>query len=118
MRNSKAVEDAEAPDEVLLQDEELEKLYNATDFNQCLQSQRYNMIVFGFRTGLRPDSVMSLFVNMFRHITTEEGVEGLQVHIGTMKNLPATLGKIDSALYKQTITRASDARCVTTIGTT
>ena len=103
--------EAQADDEQLLCDEELLKLFNATDFHKVHCSQRYNLIAMGYRTGLRPDSLQQLKIDMFRFFKKDDGVEGLEMHIGSMKNLPATLDKIDSAVFKQTIVRCPDARC-------
>jgi hypothetical protein len=99
-RREKAIAEAQQPDAQLLTDAELLSLHAATNFEQMWQRQRYNMIVFGFRTGLRPSTMEILKCNMLRIRHTDDGETLMEVVIGNMKNLPPDVDKLDAGLYK------------------
>ena len=84
----------------LLTDEELLKLHAATKFDQLGQQQRYNLIVFGVRTGLRPSTIGMLKCNMLRIRHEDDGQTLMEVVVANMKNLAPHVEKLDASLYK------------------
>ena len=86
--------------EVLL-DSDLLVLYEHVDFSPLYETQRWCMLLFMFRTGLRPESLGRLLVESV--VIREENGEPmgyLEFVLGTMKNLPSKLAKCDAALFK------------------
>ena len=65
--------EAQQPAVQLLTGEELLSLHAATKFDQLGQQQRYNLIVFGVRTGLRPSTIGMLKCNMLRIRHDDDG---------------------------------------------
>ena len=94
----------------LLDDAELLLLHDNTNFKSVYENQRYNVVVIGFRTGLRPESLEYLTVNMIKFGVQEDGREFFRLHVGNMKNLPATMDHMDAAIFKQIVLAHADAR--------
>ena len=105
-----AVTEAQKDDLILLQDDELVQLFDVTNFKNVHEAQRFNVLVMGFRTGMRPDTLKRLTFDMFKCGTDAEGREWIQAHIGTMKNLPSDLEHLDAAIFKQKIFAHEDPR--------
>ena len=112
-RREKAITEAQQPDVQLLTDAELLTLHAATQFNQLLQQQRYNLIVFGFCTGLRPSTRELLKCNMLRVRHDEDGQTLMEVVIGDMKNLAPHVDKLVAGLHKLQVLQHPDPRCFT-----
>ena len=53
-------------DDDILKDEDLPKLQTATDFTKPLQVQRYNALIFAYRTGFRPEMISRLKVGSIK----------------------------------------------------
>ena len=95
----------------ILQDAELEKLYNETNFANLLESQRYNILTIGNRTGFRPESLQRMHPETFKeHPPGEDGRIYMTIVMGTMKNLPGDVSKVDAALFRQQVFPCSDKR--------
>ena len=67
------------------------------------------MLLFLFRTGLRPESLERVLVESVA-IHKEDGVCYMQFVLGTMNNLTRSLAKIDAALFKQRVVECPDTR--------
>ena len=96
--------------EVLL-DSDLLVLYEHVDFSPLYETQRWCMLLFMFRTGLRPESLGRLLVESV--VIREENGEPmgyLEFALGTMKNLPGKLAKCYPALFKQRVHPCPNAR--------
>ena len=84
-------------------EEELGKLHAENGRFGVLYEQRWNILVVGFRTGLRSEVLRRLQVDSFSEGVTEKGERMLTVVVGSMKNLPSDLGRADAAMFKQVI---------------
>ena len=83
-----AIKEAENPEEEILQDAELEKLWEDTNFQSVFEVQRYNIMIFAYVTGFRGDTLQHMLTKTFERGTDEHG-KYLKPKIGTMKNRPA-----------------------------
>ena len=108
-RETLALKEAGAEDVEVLQDSDLEVLYNQTNFLILFEKTRWYMVLFLFRTGLRPESLEWVLVESMA-IHKEDRVRYVQVVLGTMKNLPSSLAKVDAALFKQRVVECLDTR--------
>ena len=93
----------------ILQDRELPLLWNNTNFDSLYEVQRMGMAILAFRTGLRGDTLRKLDIDMYALIV-EGGEKYLQPVVGTMKNLAASLDKVEKALFKQRVAQCEDHR--------
>ena len=80
----KAIREAGDEEVHLLLDGELTKLFEKTNFSNIHEAQRYNMVIFGFCCGLRPETLQSLTLNMLKLTKDEKGREVLTTHISHM----------------------------------
>ena len=62
-------------------------------------------------TGLRAKSFLDLTFNMFRMGVTDDGVEYIQAHLGSMKNQQRDLDHLDVPIFKQKVLGHPDKRC-------
>ena len=69
--------------------------------------QRYNIIVLGYRMGLRPDNLRRLHLAMVNLGTLANGQKVLTLVIGNMKNMRGKLSKINVALFRQQVIQAA-----------
>ena len=93
----------------ILQDRELPLLWNNTNFDSLYEVQRMGMAILAFRTGLRGDTLRKLDIDMYALIV-EGGEKYLQPVVGTMKNLAASLDRVEKALFKQRVAQCEDHR--------
>ena len=54
------------PEVEILQDNELPSLWKTVNFNNAFESQRWNILILGYRTGLRGECLQRLQVGSFR----------------------------------------------------
>ena len=102
-----AIEEADVEEVEVLRDEELPKLHAAVDLKNASEVQRYNIVILGYRTGLRADTLEKFLVDCFNLKVTDNG-EMLTPVFANMKNLAASLTKIDKALFKLQIVQCID----------
>ena len=95
-------------DSLILQEKELPFLFNASEMNVPYQQQRFNLLVLGFRSGLRAEVLRRLQANSFKEGTTSDGRRQVTIMVGTMKNLPANLSHVDTALFEQLLVAGDD----------
>ena len=76
----------------VLQDNDLQKLFEKTNFTRAYKAQSYNLIIFGYRTGLRGDSLMK-FQETSLSIEEVDAAEIVKFHLGTMKKHAGHLAK-------------------------
>lgn len=110
-RSVQSVQDV--TEEEILQDSELEALWNNTDFGVTLEAQRFNILVIAMRTGYRAETLARLQVKSFVLGTlTEDDTDTrfLTVALGTMKNHQGSLDRVDAQLLKQQVLACADAR--------
>jgi hypothetical protein len=109
----------------ILQDGELEALFNDTNFHVPLQMQRYNILIMGFRTGTvcrpvsvlhslcnsgyRPDSLAALQVDAIERGTLD-GRRWIRPSLGSMKNHQPNLDKVDAIILSQMVFETEDTR--------
>ena len=105
----KAGTSAQQPPTSVLKDEDLETLYKKTNFASAFETQRFNIMILGFRTGLRGDSLMK-FQDTSLSLEEVDGVESLKFHLGTMKNMQGTLMNVGNEPYSETIFPSPDKR--------
>ena len=98
------------PEVEILQDDELPTLWNTVNFNNAFESQRWNILILGYRTGLRGECLQRLQVGSFRKSQCSDGTQMLTCVLGSMKNHQASLSKVDVALLKQQLLPCSDPR--------
>jgi hypothetical protein len=67
-----------------------------------------NLLLVSYSLGQRPETMVRLCVGSFHWVTTDEGVEALDVHIGTMKNKQARHQNVGMPLHKQSIYQHSN----------
>ena len=94
----------------ILQDHELHTLWDKVDFNNDFETQRWNILVLGYRTAYRGECLQRLQVESFKKSQASDGSKVLTCVLGTMKNHQAGLNKVDMALLKQQITQCADPR--------
>lgn len=94
----------------VLQDEEIVKLYDATNWVNLLEAQRMNLLILAFQLGQRPDTLINLKVGSVHFSKAEDGEEMLEVVIGTMKNKPAKQQTASSPLHRQLIFKHQDTK--------
>ena len=91
------------PENVVLQEEELLRIVEGTNFAQPYSVQRRNMLVLGFCTGYRAEVMKRLQVESFRpkfpNYKIEDGKKIYTAVVGSMKNMPANLQKSDAKLF-------------------
>ena len=95
----------------VLHDSDLPVLYEDVDFSFLNETRRWFMLIFMFRTGLRPESLGPLLVDSV--VIREENGEPigyLEFGLGGMKNLLDSLAKVDAALLKQRVHPCPGAR--------
>ena len=68
-----AIHAAQTPEEEILQDTELEKLWNDTNFESPFEVQRYNIMILAYRTGFRADTMQHLIVKTFQRGNDQHG---------------------------------------------
>ena len=61
----------------LLNDDEVEQLYDRTNWNNFLESQRMNLLVIAYNLGQRPETFMGLTAGCFHPKETDNGTEVL-----------------------------------------
>ena len=121
-RAENAIKQAGTEEVHILEDDELLKLHEATNFKSVYEHQRFNILIFGFRTGicvnvffwvlgLRADSIEHLKFGMFKEGVTEDGQQFWQAHIGSAKNIQCDLDHVDTAIFKQKNFAHADERC-------
>ena len=62
----------------ILQDDDLEKLYNDTNFANTLENQRYNLLTVGKHTGFHYESFQRMYVKNFKHGVAQNGRPHMQ----------------------------------------
>ena len=95
----------------ILQDSELETLREQTNFKSLYETQRFNMVLISFRTGLRPQTLEHVQFNMLR-IFEEEGQEKISFLIPHMKNHQPTVQNAKKPPVEFIFHKHSDPRCV------
>ena len=108
--------EAQKGDKRILEDTELETIYNTVNFQSVYEVQRWNILIFGFRTGLRPESLERLQAAAFKRGVSDDGRKYIMPLLGTMKNQQG-LDKAEMALLQQKILSAEDERCGSQKGT-
>ena len=78
---------ARKPEVAVLNDEEVEKLYDSTNWLSPFEAQRTNLLILCYQLGQRPDSLEDLCVGNFHRQTTEDNSLEVLVKFGNMKNL-------------------------------
>lgn len=101
--------EAQKEEKRILADDELESVYKTVNFQSVFETQRWNILLFGFRTGLRPESLERLQAGAFKRGETEDGQKYIMPLLGTMKNHQG-LDKAEMALLQQKILSAADER--------
>ena len=96
-----AVEEALSESNELLKDEELLQLHESTNFDNNFENQRYNVVLFAFRTGLRKHSLQWLRMNMIKEERNDDGTVALRIHVPDMKNAPTGFDALDKHIFKQ-----------------
>ena len=94
----------------ILQDHDLHTLWDNVHFNNDFETQRWNILVLGYRTPYRGECLQRLQVESFKKSQASDGSKVLTCVLGTMKNHQAGLNKVDMALLKQQITQCADPR--------
>ena len=87
-------------DDNVLTDDDLPRLRDATEFNKPLHVQRFNQLIFAYRTGFRPEMMRNLKVGSFKTEVDVNGRKVLTVILGSMKQLVQDMSKSDLALFK------------------
>ena len=105
-----AIDEVQTEEVEILCDADLEKLFEDVNFDNPHEVQRYNIVVFGYRTGFRADTFEKVLLECFDLSTHANGDKVLTPVISNMKNLAASLNKIDEALFKQQIIECVDPR--------
>jgi hypothetical protein len=108
-RGARAVRMASSESGVLLESE-LEKLFGKKPPCSVFHDQRWNILVVGFRTGLRSEVLRRLQVESFAEGVTEDGMPMLTIVVGSMKNMPSDLARADAAMFKQVVVSSVDER--------
>ena len=109
----------------ILQDGELEAVYNDTNFSIPFQMQRHNIMIMGFRTGTvrrphnvdtpflhpgyRPDSLSALQVDAIERGTLD-GRRWIRPSLGSMKNHQPNLDKVEAMILSQMVFETEDTR--------
>ena len=106
-RVNDAIDEADAEEVEVLRDDEPPKLHAAVDWNDASEVQRYNIVILGYRTGLRADTLEKFLVDCFNLKVMDNG-EMLTPVVANVKNLAASLTRIDNALFKQQIVQCID----------
>ena len=71
----------------------------------------YNVLTIGNRTGFRPESLQRMHLETFKeHIPGEDGRPYMTIVMGTKKNLPGDVSKVDAALFRQQVFPCNDKR--------
>ena len=104
-----AIEEAHAEEVEVRRDEELPKLHAALHWKNASEVQWYNIVILGYHTRLRADTLEKFLVDCFNLKVTDNG-EMLTPVVANMKNLAASLTMIDKALLKQQIVQCIDER--------
>lgn len=112
MREKKCVASAQKGENEILADEELEILFNDTNFNNAFENQRYNILIWGFRTGMRPEMIQHVQTEALVVGTAKDGVSTLCSILGNMKNLPPTMNNADLDLFQHPIRACEEKRCL------
>ena len=107
--NEAAAAANKAPKCNVLQDDDLQKLFEKTNFTRAYEAQRYNLIIFGYRTGLRGDSLMK-FQDTSLSIEEVDGAEIMKFHLGTMKNMQGTLQNVSKEPWVESILPCPDKK--------
>ena len=68
-----AINEADYPEEEILQDAELEKLWKDANFESLLEVQRDNIMIFANRTGFRGDTLQYLLTKTFERGNDQHG---------------------------------------------
>ena len=92
---------ARQPLEQSLTCQEVERLFDKTEWKSWYQSQRMNLLLMAYQLGQRPETLIRLSVGQFHVKRFDDGTEGLQIHFGTMKNLQGNQANVSKALHKQ-----------------
>ena len=100
----------DTPEVEILKDDELPTLWSNVNFNNPFEAQRWNILILGYRTGLRGECLQRLQVASFRRSLSSDGTQMLTCVLGSMKNHQASLNKVDVALLKQQILPCADPR--------
>ena len=87
-------------DDAILKDDDLPKLRDATDFTKPLQVQRFNALIFAYRTGFRPEMMIRLKVNSLKTEVQHNGRKVMTVVLGSMKQLVQDMTECDITLFK------------------
>ena len=96
-----AVSEAGKEDIDILQDEEVLKIYHATNFANTFETQKFNILIIAHRTGLQADTLSKLRRDSFKAGVLSDGQKFMEPIIGTMKNLPATVDNVTKALFRK-----------------
>lgn len=110
MRDKRCIEKAHKTDNDILGDDELEVLHNDTNFKSAYENQRYNILIWGFRTGMRPEMIQHVQTAALVVGQAEDGVKTVSSILGNMKNLPPTMTQADKALFCQPVRACDDER--------
>jgi hypothetical protein len=105
-RGVRAMEAAQRTTPGILTEEELLSLRTRFDANNVLQMQRWNLLIFGFRTGLRAE-VLSRLTTKSLLLSQVDGQKTLSFVVGSMKNMPADMAH-DAHLFRQVIVSSPD----------
>ena len=108
-RQEKAHKAAARADTSVLSEPEFVKIMHE-EATTPLHKQRLNILCIAWSTGLRADSLMKLTMNSFRDIRTDAGVDGMEIVIPNMKNLPADIEHCDASLFRQVIVPAENEK--------
>jgi hypothetical protein len=84
----------------VLADDEVELLYDKTNWQSFLDAQRMNLLIMAYQLGSRPESLISLAVGNFHPTETAEGTEVL-VKFACMKNLQPKQSNVGKPAHEQ-----------------
>ena len=105
----KTVRKSRAVDAAVLSEAELPMIRETVDFDNALQVQRWTLLLLGFRSGLRAETLRSMVSAAIRF--EGQGPERKATFmIGNMKNLPADMDHVDRALFQQVLVAGPDAK--------
>ena len=87
----------------VLTDEEVEQLFEKTNWKSFYESQRMKFLLLTYQVGQRPESMVRLCVGNFHLEMMSGGKEAVEARSGTMKNLQGNQANASKAVHKQLI---------------
>ena len=94
---------ARKPEVAVLSCEELEKLYDHTNWQSPYEAQRTNLLIMCFTLGQRPESIEALCVGNFHRIPTADNSLEISVKFANMKNLQPKQENVGKPAHEQLI---------------